>query len=131
MREALALRHAVLLGIRVHFGYLLHMRDLFPRLSAPTRRRVALAAASEGMHATAYCKRLVDQWLTRLPLTLPPVAAEGPVATRVAISDSAHRTLRLFAAEHEVSLGALVTRIVTAYAPMAVDTLVRVMQDGE
>lgn len=83
------------------------------------------------MHATAYCKRLVDQWLTQLPLTLPPPAPAGIVVTRVAVSDSAHRALRLFAAEHEVSMVALVTRIITAHAPMAVDTLVRVMQDGE
>lgn len=105
------------------------MRDVFPRPSPELKRRIALAAAADGVPTTRYCRRVLERWVTEP--SAAPATLEGPRQfARVPVADITHRALRVVAAEHGVSMAEIVTRVLESRVPYVVETLTRVVEEG-
>ena len=108
------------------------MRQLFTRPSPSLRRRVALAAAQEGIDPARYTRRVLERWLlSDPPRPLAPVNEEtGPYQCwRCWVSDAAHQQARVQSAAMDVSISTLVIRIIEARVPQEVETMTRVLTE--
>lgn len=107
------------------------MRYLYVRPSDALRRRLAVAAATEGRSLGRYCRRLIEQAPLRAgPEPGPGAPAEaGTVEVKVPLSDETHAALRVRAAQLDVSLAQLGLDLLTARAPDLTEVATAILLD--
>lgn len=108
------------------------MRYLYVRPSDALRRRLAVAAATEGRSLGRYCRRLIEQAPLRTgpgpgPETAP--AEAGTVEVKVPLSDETHAALRVRAAQLDVSLAQLGLALLAARAPDLTEVATAILLD--
>jgi hypothetical protein len=107
------------------------VRYLFPRPPPDLRRRIGLAAVTEDVPTTEFCRRVMERWVLTGSRDPGPPAAEGPwQRIAVPVADSTHRALRILAADIDMPVGDLVVRVLDAQTPFATETLVRMIEAG-
>lgn len=108
------------------------MDSIYVRLPTALRQRVNLAAAARDLNAATYIRRHVERWL-RDPSTVNAVEGEaqnGLKSRKVPVPGSVRIRLNVAAAERDVSVGALVVRILHAYTPHPTELLLQSINGG-